>query len=89
MVMNAGSYEHELFTTGMILKNKEHVKSAAPKMSTVTSRSVEKWKAEELSVCICDQLPSPTQLNADSRETKSFYEDSEEETWQRIRGCIF
>ena len=38
MVDTAGSYDMHCSTISVILKNKEHVKSAAPKMATVTSK---------------------------------------------------
>ena len=61
IVDTAGSYDMNCSTIGMILKNKEHVKSAAPKMSTVTSKKrakVEKME-EFVSVYMWDQRQVP------------------------------
>ena len=77
MVDFGHSYNMNRSTTGTILKNKdkimEHVKSAVPMMSTIISKKCGKVM-EEMETSQCKEARpasawSPTQLNADSRES--------------------
>ena len=91
IVDTAGSYDMNCSTIGMILKNKEHVKSAAPKMSTVTSKKrakVEKME-EFVSVYMWDQRQVPLSWMLIQEKTKSFYEDLKKKHGEESEGASF